>query len=185
MAADSRDLAHFRRGDPLARVGGPAGTTDLAYFGRGVPFGAILTAPVALVTGGPITGGVAIDPLLTGTAGIDPLIAGEATIDVGTEARVGESYAFRLTNALQKALDPDTADTPITSLGGGETITVELIDATGAVVTGPTTLDNGGAGDDWYAMVTIPAAGRYSVRFKIVKGGRTRYLYDELLALAP
>jgi hypothetical protein len=69
--------------------------------------------------------------------------------------------------------------TAVTTLGGGESVVWELLNAAGTVVdTGVGVHSSGG---DWYADVELPAtAGRYRIRWTVTKGGSVEFFLGDL-----
>ena len=81
----------------------------------------------------------------------------------------GTTKTVRLMDLAFVPADPDSTSSPITSLSTGDIVSISILDkVTGETVVAPTSATNGGAGDDWYAVLTLPAAGRYRAKARAV-----------------
>lgn len=93
----------------------------------------------------------------------------------------GTTKTIRLMDLTFEPADPDSTSSPITSLNTGDIVSISILDkVTGATVVAPTSATNGGAGDDWYAVVTLPAPGRYKAKARAVKNGAIEVFYASI-----
>jgi hypothetical protein len=93
----------------------------------------------------------------------------------------GTTKTVRLMDFTFVPADPDNVPSAVTSMTTGEIVAISILDkVTGATVVPPVTASNGGGGDDWYAVVTLPAAGRYRAKARAVKNGAIEVFYASI-----